>query len=134
MLKRYPGSASSKTTICHWYADFKRSRPDTNDATLSGSPNEAVTPENVKQVFKIVTNDHKVKAREIAEMVNLSTGSACTILHEKLGMKNVFSQRGPRVLTIEQKQQQVDDSQSCFSPFTRNKQDFLHRYVTMDET
>jgi len=79
-------------------------------------------------------NDRKVKVREIAEMVNISTGSVCTILHEKLGMKKVFSKWVPRVLKMEQKQQRVDDSQSCLSLFTRNKQDFLRRYVTMDET
>ena len=75
--KCYPDCALSKTAICRWYADFKRGRTDTNDAERSGRPNEAVTPENIKQ---------------------------------------------------------VDDSESCLSLFTRNKQDFLRRYVTMDET
>ncbi|GFU16288.1 mariner transposase [Nephila pilipes] len=35
---------------------------------------------------------------------------------------------------MEQKQQRVDDSESCLSLFTRNKKDFLRRYVTVDET
>ncbi|XP_035220294.1 uncharacterized protein LOC118193325 [Stegodyphus dumicola] len=55
--KCYPDSAPSKTTICHCYTDFKHGRTDTNDAARSGRPNEAVTPENVKQVLKIVMND-----------------------------------------------------------------------------
>ncbi|XP_035208588.1 uncharacterized protein LOC118183227 [Stegodyphus dumicola] len=104
--KCYPGSAPPKTTICHCYTDFNHGRMDTNDPARSGRPNEAVTPENVKQVFKIVMNDSRVKVREIAEIVNLSTGSACTILHEKLGMrkvKKVFSKWVLRVLTMEQK-------------------------------
>ena len=132
--KCYPDCAPSKTTICRWYADFKRSRTDTNDAERSGRPNEAVTPENIKQVLKIVMDDRKLKVREIAKMVNISTGSASTILNENLGMKKVFSKWVPHLLTMEQKQQRVDDSKSCFSLFTLNKQDFLHRYVTMDET
>ena len=49
-------------------------------------------------------------------------------------MKKVFSKWVPRLLTMEQKQQRVNDSESCLSLFTRNKQDFLRRYVTMDET
>ena len=36
----YPGSASSKTTICRCYVDLKRGRTDTNDAERSGHPNE----------------------------------------------------------------------------------------------
>ena len=88
--KCYPDCDSSKTTICRWYADFKRGRTDTNDAERSGRLNEAVTPENIKQVLKIVMDDRKLKVREIAKMVNISTGSASTILNEKLGMKKVF--------------------------------------------
>lgn len=132
--KCYPDSAPSKTTICRWYADFKRGRTYTNDAERSGRPNEAVTPENNKQVLKIVMGDRKMKVREIAEMVNISTGSAFTILHQKLAMKKVFSKWVPRLLTMEQKQQRIDDSESCLALFNRRKQDFLRRYVTMDET
>ena len=103
--KCYPDSAPSKKTICRWYADFKRGRTDTNDAERSGAPNEAVTPENIKQVLKIVMDDRKLKVREIAKVVNISTGSASTILNKKLGMKKVFSKWVPRLLTMEQKQQ-----------------------------
>ena len=131
--KCYPDCAPSKTTICRWYADFKRGCTDTNDAERSGRPNEAVTPENIKKVLKIVMDDRKLKVREIAKIVNISTRSVSTILNEKLGMKKVFSKWVPRLLTMEQKQQRVDDSESCLSLFTRNKQDFLRRYVTMDE-
>ena len=49
-------------------------------------------------------------------------------------MKMVFSKWVPRFLTMEQTQQRVDDSESCLSLFTRNKQDFLRGYVAMDET
>ena len=80
--KSYPDCAPSKTTICRWYADFKRGRTDTNDAERSGRPNEAVTPENIKQVLKIVMDDRKLKVRGIAKMVNISTGSASTILNK----------------------------------------------------
>ena len=57
----------------------KRGRTDTNDAERSGKPNEAVTPENIKQVLKIVMDDRKLKVREIAKMVNISSGSASTM-------------------------------------------------------
>lgn len=33
-----------------------------------------------------------------------------------------------RLLTMEQKQQRINDSESCLALFTRNKQDFLRRY------
>ena len=70
-------------------------------------------------------DDRKLKVREIAKMVNISTGSASTILNEKLGNKKVFSKWVLRLLTMTQKQQRVDGSESCLSLFTRNKQDFM---------
>ena len=92
--KCYPDCAPSKTTICPCYADFKRGRTDTNDAERSGRPNEAVTPENIKQILKIVMDDRKLKVREIAKMVDISTGSASTILNEKIGYEKGVFQMG----------------------------------------
>lgn len=120
--KCYPDSCPSKATICRWFAEFKRGRTDTNDAERSGRPVEAVTPENVSEVTKIIMKDRKVKLREIAEMTQISYGSVFTILHEKLSMKKVFSKWVPRLLSMEQKQQQ------------QQQRDFLRRYVTMYET
>ena len=39
----------SETTVERWYADFKHSRTDSNDAEHSGHPNLAVVPENMKK-------------------------------------------------------------------------------------
>ena len=47
--KCYRDSALSETTVKRWFADFKRSRRDTDDAER---PNEAVTPENIKKSTK----------------------------------------------------------------------------------
>ncbi|KAL7727958.1 hypothetical protein ACLKA6_019517 [Drosophila palustris] len=49
-------------------------------------------------------------------------------------MRKVFSKWLPRLLTPEQKQQRIDESKSCLDMFTRNKSEFLRRYITMDET
>lgn len=132
--EHYADSAPSKATVERWFADFKRGRTDTDDAERSGRPNEVVTPENIKKVHKMVFRNRKLKLREIANMINISEGSVFTILHEHLGMKKLFSKWVPRLLSFDQKQQRVDDSQSCLDLLRRNKQDFFRRYVTQDET
>ncbi len=58
--------------ICGRYADFIRGRIRTNDVECSDRPNEAVTQENIGHILKIVTDDHKLKVPEIAEIVNIS--------------------------------------------------------------
>ena len=49
-------------------------------------------------------------------------------------MKKLYSKWVPRLLTVEQKQQRIHDSERCLKLFTRNKKDFLRRYITMNET
>ena len=46
----------------------------------------------------------------------------------------MYSKWVPRLLTVEKKQQRIHDSERCLKLFTRNKKDFLRRYITMDET
>ncbi len=130
----YSDSAPSVTMIYWCYADFKRSRTGTNNVECSGRPNEVVPPENIMQVLKIMIDYCKLKVRESAEMVNVSTGSASTILPEKLDMKKVFSKYVSHLFVMEQKQQWNDDSKSYLALFTHNKLDFLHCFVMMNET
>ena len=49
-------------------------------------------------------------------------------------MKKLYSKWVPRLLTVEQKQQRIHDSERCLKLFTCNKKDFLRRYITMNET
>ena len=49
-------------------------------------------------------------------------------------MREICSKWLPRLLTVDQKQQRVDDSERCLELFQRNKKDFFMQYVTMDET
>jgi len=132
--KCYKESAPSRQMVEKWFADFKRGRTETDDAPRFGRPAEVVTPENIKKVHKMVLADRKVKVRELAEALKISKGSVGTILHENLSMRKLVSKWVPRFLTPDQKQQRVDDSESCLALFTKKKQEFLRRYVTMDET
>ncbi|GFV39822.1 putative DD34D transposase [Trichonephila clavipes] len=49
-------------------------------------------------------------------------------------MRELCSKWMPRELTIDEKQQRIDDSKQCLELFNRNKSEFLRRYVTIDET
>ncbi|XP_050527885.1 protein GVQW3-like [Daktulosphaira vitifoliae] len=108
--KCYGESAPSDTTIKRWYAEFKRGRRDTDDAERSGRPNEAITPENIEKIHKIVLNDRKMKLCQLANVIKISKERIGFILHENLSMKKLCSKWVPCLLTVEQKQQLVDDS------------------------
>ncbi|KAM8719386.1 hypothetical protein ACLKA7_012010 [Drosophila subpalustris] len=116
----------SKSTICDWYSNFKRGRTSTEDSKRSGRPKEVIIPEIIRQVRQIVLTDRRVKVREIAETVGISTGSAVSILHDHLHMKKLNVKWVPHF--------RVADSKSCLDMFNRNPSEFLRRYITMDET
>ena len=110
-------SDPSKTTICRWYAEFKRGRTDTEDAERSGQPNEVVTPETIKKVHQIVFENCKLKLHEIADTLKISYGSVYAILHEHLSIWKLLSKWVPRLLTVDQKRQRVVDSELCLELF-----------------
>ncbi|GFX89241.1 putative DD34D transposase [Trichonephila clavipes] len=130
--KHYSDFAPGKSTVEKRFAKFKRGEMSTEDDARSGHPKEAVTDENIKKVHKIIFDNHKVKLIEIAETLKISKERVGHIVNEYLDMRKLCSKWVP--LTIDPKQQRIDDSKQCLELFNRNKSEFLRRYVTMDET
>ena len=129
--KCYSDFTPSETMVKRWYADFKRSRTSTNDAEHSSHPNSALVLE--KKLHKLILAIRKLKLREIAEGLKISEGSVFAILHEHLSMRKLCSKWVLRLLTVDQKQQCVGNSERCLQLFQHNKNEFLCKYVTMNE-
>ena len=55
-------------------------------------------------------------------------------LHEYLSMRKLCSKWVPCLLIVDQKQQHIDDLECCLQLFQPNLKEFLHKYVTIDET
>jgi [histone H3]-lysine36 N-dimethyltransferase SETMAR len=124
-IKHYSDSAPGKSTVEKWFTKLKRGEMSIEDDARNGRPKETVTDENIKKVYKIILNDRKVKLIEIAETLKISK-------ERVLDMRKLYAKWVPHVLTIDQKQQRVDDSEQCLAIFNRNK--FFRRNITMDET
>jgi hypothetical protein len=79
-------------------------------------------------------NDRKRKLIEIAETLKISKERVGHIVHEYLNMKNLCAKWLPRVLTIDQYQQRIDDSEQCLAIFDPNKDKFSVDILQKDET
>ena len=123
--KSYLDSALLETMVKRWYGDCKCGHTDTND----GHPNFAVVSEDLKKLHKLILADCKLKLHEIAEELKISEGSVFTILHEHLSMRKLCSKWVLCLLTIDQKQQCMNDSEHCLQLFQCNKKEFLCKYV-----
>ena len=106
---------------------------NTNVLNTQGHLNLAVVPENTKKLHKLILANRKLKLYEIAEYLNISEGNVFTILHEHMSMRKLYSKSVLRLLTVDKKQQCIDDSERCLKLFQHNKKEFLYKYVTMDE-
>ena len=121
VIIRFPFSfGNSSTTVKRWYVELKRARTSIDVAKCSGSPNEAVTEENIKKVHRIVLDNRKINVSEIAGMVKISIELVRHILHKYLGMKKLSARWVPRSLTIDQKQHHADDSVFALALFQRD--------------
>ena len=85
-------------------------------------------------LHKLVLADRTLNLREIAGKLMILEDSVFTILHEHLTMRKLCSKWMQRLLTVDQKQQRVNDSEHCLQLFKCNKKEFLRKYLSMDET
>ena len=79
-------------------------------------------------------NDRRLSVDFIAESVGISIGSAHSILRENMMMKKVSARWVPRMLSDVQKADRAETSPSLLSLFNENPDNFISRYVTVDET
>jgi hypothetical protein len=93
--KHYSDSAPGKSTVEMWFAKFKWGE---------------MSIENSKKFYKIFLNDRKVKLIEIAKTLNISKERVGHIVHAYLDMLKLCAKWVQRMLTINQKQQRVDES------------------------
>ena len=76
----------------------------------------------------------RLKVREIAEAVGMSSECVYHILTEELGMKKLSARLVPWLLTLDHKCARVEMSEQSLTRFQCNQQDFLRRFMTTDET
>ncbi|CAK1592430.1 unnamed protein product [Parnassius mnemosyne] len=127
-------SAPPYSTVARWAKEFKLGRTSTEDKHREGRPSTSLTEDNVKKVEDVVLADRRVTIRHVAEVTGISYGSVQRILANELHMKKVSARWVPRMLTDEQKKNRVDISRVNLEKYQADQENFLFRFVTMDET
>lgn len=132
--KHYGESAPSMRTVYKWFGNFRSGHMDTCDAERSGRPLEVTTPEIIDKIHDMVLEDRRVKVREIATAVGISTERVHNILHKHLDMTKLSARWVPRLLTADQKRIRVNCSKEGLQLLEKNPEDFWRRFITVDET
>jgi histone-lysine N-methyltransferase SETMAR len=134
LVKVYQDQSPSYRTVTRWAGEFARGRESIEDDPHPGRPIEVTNEKFCNAVEKLVMEDRRIKVREIAGEIGISTGSVESILHEKLGLIKVCARWVPRMLSPVQRADRVAISRANLDLFNDNPEEFLFRVVTGDET
>ena len=98
----YGDHAPKKTYVYKWMERFRDGRESVENDEGRGRPTTSKNVENVESVRNLVEEDGKLSACEIAQAVDLSVGSAHSILHEDLGLSKLSARWVPKALRPDQ--------------------------------
>jgi hypothetical protein len=82
----------------------------------------------------MIMNDRRLKVAKIAETIGISYERVQNIITKDLGFSKVSARRVLRLLSTENKRTRHTVSQDYLDLFQCDPQDFLGRFITMDET
>ncbi|UYV76490.1 hypothetical protein LAZ67_14000659 [Cordylochernes scorpioides] len=116
---------SPKEILKKWVAAFKLGRISTEDEHRPGRPVESVTQENIDKIHDLVMLDRRMTVCQI---------EVDRIMREHLGLRKLSARWVPKHLTLDQKAVRRKLSSDYLALFEANPEEFVNRFVTMDET
>ncbi|GFT46524.1 histone-lysine N-methyltransferase SETMAR [Trichonephila clavipes] len=96
----YGSSEPPFTLVKFCIAEFKRGRQSLGDDARSRRRDTATSNKNIAKVHQIVLDDHRIKVREIAEVMNMSKERVCPTLNQQLDMRKLSARWVPRLVTL----------------------------------
>ncbi|KAF2367618.1 Serine incorporator/TMS membrane protein [Trinorchestia longiramus] len=130
----YGDNAPKKSATYKWINRFRSGRNETEDDPRSGRPCTSVCVENIDAVRDLIEKDRRIITESVADTLNISVGSALTILVDSLGLSKLSARWVPRLLRPDQQESRADLSMEILNKWDENPELFLQRIVTGDET
>ncbi|XP_055691043.1 protein GVQW3-like [Lutzomyia longipalpis] len=85
----YGTDAPSFSTVKAWARQFRFGKETVADEPRTGRPADATSDEIVERVSDLIAENDRLTKNQLAEMLNISPGSALRILRDSLGMVKV---------------------------------------------
>ena len=126
----YGDNAPKKSTTYKWISRFRRGKTIVEDEPRSGRSTTSVCEENIDAVRALIEKDSRKTTESVADRLNISLGSAHTILVESLGLSKLSARWVPWLLRPDQQQTRADLSMDILNKWDGDSEAFLRRIVT----
>ena len=118
----------------NWFNKLQHNHTLVFDDPCPGAPKMATIEDNVTEIHDLLLADRRLKVFEIAEIVGISKDCMDHILLEILGMRKLSARWMPHLFTPDNKRNCETNSEQCLTLFKCNPKEFLHCFMTVDET
>ena len=122
---QYGVSALPRRSVYEWIEKFQHDRTSVKDGERAGRPSTSITDSNVKDARAMILENRRVTIDEVANHFEISHGSACDIIHNRLGFRKVCARWVPKELTEEQRNNRVAVCQRLLDRYANKGQAFL---------
>ena len=134
MCAQYGDKVSSRRIVYEWIEMFENGRTSVKDAERSGRPATATTTRNEERTLELIHENRRITVEEVAGRLNVSVGSAYSLIHDSLKFSKVCARWVPKELTQECKHKRLDVCSRHLARYREEGDNFLQQIVTGDET
>jgi len=103
LTEAYGDATLSRTLVFKWHKAFKEGQENVENDPCSGRPISSTYDQNVEVVRAVMTKDHQLRVRMIAEEMGLDKNAVHRILTDHLHVQKICAKLVPKNLSVEQK-------------------------------
>ena len=127
----YGEDCISQMQCYEWFKHFNEDRMSAGEDPRPGRPSTSTNDNHVERVRAVIRGNLRLTVREVADEVNISTGSCHPIFTQKLQMCRISAEFMQRLLTDDQKENCVEISHELLANANGNES-FLKNIITGD--
>lgn len=129
-VKVYCRECPSHTTVTWWFNEFTHGCVHAEDNPRSGRLPTSTNLDHSASAESLIMNNRRIKVSEVAGQLNISYGSAFTIIHNVLGVSKVSARWVPRNLSAQDGHHRLHSPKKLLHLYSTYPGDFFSRLVT----
>jgi len=108
MCAQYGDKVLSRRIVYEWIEMFENGRMSVTDAERTGRPATATTTRNEERTLGLICENRRITVEVVAGRLNVSVGSAYSLIYDGLKFSKVCARWVPKELTEERKLKRLD--------------------------